>query len=148
MLLAFICLWAINSRGAHLVGGEMSYRCLGGNSYEITLKIYRDCAGMGAPFDAFAKVGIFQGVTGIRDTLLNVSLPGFTAVPLNSVSSCLAIPTGLCLQEAIYVDTITLLPDSNGYDIVYHRCCRNPSIVNITSPGTSGNTYHSYISSI
>ncbi|HMP13046.1 MAG TPA: hypothetical protein PKD70_04145, partial [Saprospiraceae bacterium] len=27
----------------HIVGGEIGYKCLGSNQYEITLKVYRDC---------------------------------------------------------------------------------------------------------
>ena len=31
------------SKATHLVGGEMTYTCLGNNTYEIQLVIYRDC---------------------------------------------------------------------------------------------------------
>ena len=33
---------------SHLVGGTMTYECLGGDNYEITLTLYRDCNGSGA----------------------------------------------------------------------------------------------------
>lgn len=134
-----------NAKSAHLVGGEMNYRCLGNNSYEIKLKIYRDCNGTGAAFDPIAKIGIFNGGSTSLVSQLNVPLPGFTLVPINTVSSCLLVPPNLCIQEAIYVDTVTLLPSLTGYDIVYQRCCRNPTIVNIINPGGTGNTYHSFI---
>lgn len=30
---------------SHLMGSDITYRCLGNNTYKITLKVYRDCAG-------------------------------------------------------------------------------------------------------
>ncbi|MBK9459838.1 MAG: hypothetical protein IPN94_10490 [Sphingobacteriales bacterium] len=38
-----LCCCNIQLKAAHLVGGEMSYECLGGNSYRINLYVYRDC---------------------------------------------------------------------------------------------------------
>ena len=43
LLFLFIALVSgYSSKATHLVGGEMSYKCLGGNQYEITLTIFRD----------------------------------------------------------------------------------------------------------
>jgi len=42
------------------VGGEINYRCLGNNQYEITLRVFRDCD-TGVPwFDNPASVGVFN----------------------------------------------------------------------------------------
>ncbi|HTN17541.1 MAG TPA: hypothetical protein VL092_07675, partial [Chitinophagaceae bacterium] len=42
-----LCLTATNlsSFASHIVGGEITYVCLGGNRYKITISIYRDCLG-------------------------------------------------------------------------------------------------------
>jgi gliding motility-associated-like protein len=144
IVLALICFSFASLRGAHLVGGEMSYRCLGGNSYEITLKVYRDCQSSATQFDGQAKVGIFNHSTGALIRTLNVRFPGESNIPINTISSCLVVPPGLCLKQTIYKDTTTLLPSTSGYDIVYQRCCRDPAIVNIIGPG-AGNTYYSFI---
>lgn len=122
----------------------MSYRCLGGNSYEITLKVYRDCQSSATQFDARARVGIFEHGTGTLQQSLNIQFPGESNIPINSVSGCLVVPPGLCLKQTTYVDTTTLLPNLTGYDLVYQRCCRDPAIVNIIGPGV-GNTYYSFI---
>ncbi|MEN8929239.1 MAG: PKD domain-containing protein [Flavobacteriales bacterium] len=134
-----------SSFSAHLVGGEMSYRCLGGNSYEITLTIYRDCQASTTQFDPRASVGIFNHTTGALIRTLSVQFPGESVLPINSVSSCLVVPPGLCLRQTTYKDTTTLLPSTGGYDLVYQRCCRGPGIVNITNPSSAGNTYYSFI---
>jgi len=136
---------SFNAIGAHLVGGELFYRCLGGNEYEITMKIYRDCGGVGAPFDPLAKVGVFNANDNSLYTMLLMPFPGSDTVPINNVSGCFTLPPNLCLEAAFYVDTITLPPIVGGYNIVYQRCCRNPTIVNLTNPGNWGSTYTSYI---
>lgn len=33
-------------QASHLLGGEISYKCLGGGQFEFTIKVYRDCAGI------------------------------------------------------------------------------------------------------
>ena len=30
-------------RATHVAGGDISYQCLGGNQYQIKLRLYRDC---------------------------------------------------------------------------------------------------------
>ena len=49
-----------SSHATHIVGGELNYICLGGETYEITLTIFRDCENAEADFDPFASVGIFN----------------------------------------------------------------------------------------
>ena len=139
--LVLVFLLSSNLKSAHIVGGEITYRCLDSNRYEITLKLFRDCNGTG--FRTTARIGYFIGNTGVlvtqkyvpRDTILNV--------PLNAVSSCLIVPTGTCLEQATYIDTVTLLPDSNGYNISYSVCCRTYTSNNIT--GRVGSTFHNFI---
>ncbi|MFN6061801.1 MAG: hypothetical protein ACK49K_00785, partial [Bacteroidota bacterium] len=45
----------------HIVGGEIGYRCLGGNQYEITLRVFRDCfnADPTAFFDDPGIIGVY-----------------------------------------------------------------------------------------
>jgi len=32
-------------RATHLMGGQITYECIGPNRYRITVKLYRDCGG-------------------------------------------------------------------------------------------------------
>jgi len=47
-------------QASHLVGGDITYRCLGDNMYEVTLSVRRDCnlANPDAIFDDPASIGI------------------------------------------------------------------------------------------
>ncbi len=33
----------------HVQGGDITFKCLGGNQYRVTMSLYRDCAGVAAP---------------------------------------------------------------------------------------------------
>ncbi len=46
-------------RASHMMGGDMSYRCLGGGKYKITAKIYRDCRGISFNGPSF---GVYAGL--------------------------------------------------------------------------------------
>lgn len=39
-------LLSFHSKASHAVGAEITYKCLGNNKYEVTLKAYRDCNGI------------------------------------------------------------------------------------------------------
>ena len=74
----------------HIIGGEMYYDCLGGGSFKITLKLYRDCAGPGAQFDNPATVSVFNTSNGnwIQDLQIPIPPEGTFFIPPNSVNSC------------------------------------------------------------
>ncbi|MDO7652887.1 MAG: PKD domain-containing protein, partial [Schleiferiaceae bacterium] len=124
---------------AHLVGGEITYTCLGSNSYQITLRIYRDCNSGGAGFDNSVNFSVYD-ISG--NLLFNPSVtkgPTIT-VPTGTGNPCLTIPPNICTEYAEYVHTMTLPARLGGYNISYQRCCRNSTITNISASG-KGNTY-------
>lgn len=124
----------------HIVGGELTYECLGNNDYRITLKVYRDCFNGQAPFDDPAPLGIYDG-SGNLFTTLDLVFPGSANVPPLLISPCLIPPGNVCVEEAIYQGTINLPPSPNGYTLVYQRCCRNGTISNLINPNDVGSTY-------
>ena len=125
----------------HIVGGEIGYRCLGNNNFEITLRVFRDCfnAADGAYFDDPATIGVFN-----REGLL---ISTFTLSPIGNDTlsegsdPCLTISRPVCVHTTTYKDTINLLPRIGGYRFVYQRCCRNQTIVNILIPLETGATF-------
>lgn len=54
-----------------------------------------------------------------------------SSVETESYNACFMAPLGLCVEEAIYVGTVSLPPIAGGYTLTYQRCCRNFSIVNV-----------------
>jgi gliding motility-associated-like protein len=142
----FMLMISSSALSTHLVGGEIYYDCLGNHNYRITLKVYRDCGPnntLGTGFDQQAPIGIFNN--GVLQSVVNVGVGGITNIPVVINNPCLQVPPNICIQQAIYTTTVTLPPMTGGYDIVYQRCCRNPSIQNILTPSDYGNSYLAHI---
>lgn len=141
----FTCL--IPGRAAHLVGGEITYRCLGNNNYEITLLIYRDCLSNGASLDSWAAISIYD-----QNNLLisndSVSLLSISSLPLIAPDNCTSLPKTVCTEKGIYKYVKNLPPKAGGYTITHQRCCRNQTITNINNTSSQwGSTYTTVIPS-
>lgn len=141
-LLLALPLWA-----THIVGGEITYRCLGNNRYEINMVVYRDCF-YGDPrawFDNPASIGVFNASNIlVRDIRLR-PLGNDTLQPVLT-NKCLVIPPSVCVHTTAYRDTVELPPSPGGYTLAYQRCCRNQTIVNIVNPLATGATFLATIS--
>jgi len=142
----FICiLFVQKSFATHIIGGEIFYDCTGGNNYKITMKVYRDCTNpINAPFDVPASVFIFDAQGNFIDSLEMIS-PQIKILPVTINNPCASAPVGICVEEAIYSANIVLPNKAGGYDIVYQRCCRNGTILNLVNPGAVGSTFMTHI---
>ena len=137
ILFSFLTSW---SYAAHLVGGELSYRCLGGNNYEVRLIIYRDCQSSGAPFDNPAIITVYDGSNVLQGNFF-FALTSQRSLPNVAPNSCTSLPSLACTEEGVYIDTLNLPFNNTGYTLSHQRCCRNASIANIPNPATWGSTY-------
>jgi gliding motility-associated-like protein len=129
------------SFATHIVGGEVYYKKLTGNNYEIKLIVYRDCQNGVPPFDDPASIGFFDAGTNVLVSDLFVSTADSVDVPDAVNNPCFVAPVNICYKKATYTFTVNLPPNSNGYLISYQRCCRNNSISNILQPGATGASY-------
>ncbi len=138
--LAFLfCLFGFQSLYAtHIIGGEMNYKCLGDDQYEISLTVYRDCFLGEALMDDTAYIAIYDISSTLVSTLPILLKKVDTIV---QVEECLIIPPNICVETTTYVDTIELQLRGGGYHIAYQRCCRNATILNIVNPLATGATY-------
>ncbi len=154
LLLLFVFLPS-ESMATHIVGGDMTYRCLGNDKYEVTLTVRRDCENGAdeAQLDDPATIGIFDRFGALQIILgddLGRSYTPITEYRIISnslVDDCRIPDTGdLCVEEAIYRDTICLPYNKIGYYLAYQRCCRNEILNNIMDPLGTGASYHVFIS--
>src|SRR5687767_8368029 len=58
-------------RASHLMGGEITWECLGGGQYQFTMKLYRDCNGI--PMAGVVSLSVFNH-------------PTITSIPLSLIS--------------------------------------------------------------
>ncbi|MFZ7115670.1 MAG: PKD domain-containing protein [Bacteroidota bacterium] len=128
---------AQHSQASHSMGADLTYRCLGGNSYEIELSFYRDCAGIEA--DSIAD--IFFESSCYPSSSIQISLiPGTgqeisPACPNNTTTCNGGTFTGI--QEYIYRGVINLPGPCVDWQFSYNLCCRNNAITNIDLPGNT-----------
>ena len=134
-------------KATHIVGGELNYRCLSNNFYEISLTVFRDCQNGVPPFDAFAAIGVFDSSNALVTQLL-IPFMGDDTLNPTLFDSCLVIPPDVCVHRTTYIDTIFLPFNAGGYQLAYQRCCRNYTILNIQNPDQTGATYYTEISEL
>src|SRR4051812_38650650 len=144
VILILFALIVQKSFATHIVGGEIYYDYLGGSNYRITLKVYRDCYTGMAPYDNPATIFIFNSSGAFIDSV-EIPFPGSVTLPVTISNPCFTPPTNICVEEAVYVTTVHLPNSPGGYNIVYQRCCRNNTILNLISPGSVGSTYMAHI---
>ena len=137
----------VPAKGEHLVGGSISYQCLGNGAipgtknYRIHLTLTRDCSQF-TPFDNIIDLGIFQhnGTAYTFYRKIQVAITSERSIPLDQ-KSCSFLLYSVCVQEALYQVDVTNVPvTANKYMFSYQRCCRNMTISNITDPGRTGST--------
>lgn len=124
-----------NAYATHAEGADITYKCLGGNQYEITLAFYRDCQGISAPSNPIINC---KSITLGKDFNLQLTpIPG-TGQEISPVCTGLKTKcqggTYPGVQEWIYKGVVTL---NAAIDWVfsYDLCCRNDAITTINAPG-------------
>lgn len=132
----------------HVVGGSLTYVYNGGSNYTITLKLYRDCGPGTAALPGSVTIQIV-GANGVPfNPSKNVTINLTSVTNIAPVFDPCAIPPNPspCVEEAIYTTTVNNLPpNATGYHMYFQICCRNGSILNITNPGSTGESFYANI---
>jgi len=141
MLLALII---CNVRATHVSGGDISYTCLGGNVYQVSLKLFRDCSGI--------NLGTTQTIALTNDCgyatqyyTASIVLDPITGLNYTNISQLCSIDSlnSTCysgglpgMQQFTYQTTITLTQTCSAYRFSWSVCCRNSSsnLVGQSSP--------------
>ncbi len=126
-------------RASHFAGADLTYTCLGGNTYLITYSFYRDCSGIAAP----SSVPITFNCTSNAALNFSSTLIKIPGTGQEITNGCSAVPThcnngnGYGIQEYIYQGTVTLVA-CNSWKMHYTSGARNP----ISTLSGSGNWYN------
>jgi gliding motility-associated-like protein len=148
LLIILLLIASVPSRAGHLIGGELSYICLGNDQYVITYKSYRDCITTTGvqQFDPFARVGAYNASTGqYQNEFVLSQVVNEIELEFSSNIPCLVDTPNLCIAQMIYRDTVSIVVPSQGLDLVHQRCCRPPTAVNVNNPDDYGSTYWAQI---
>jgi gliding motility-associated-like protein len=151
LIIIFFCLTFVSfeAEGSHIVGGEFSYQHISGNNYRVTFYLYRDCLTGNPNALEDDKDGTFGILNLDNDSWYNRFKLSYTDTfntPANFNNICIKNPPPVCLNRMQFIFNITIPPNTNGYQIVYQRCCRNQA-VNMNNAGGSsvGSTFYTFI---
>ena len=147
LLFCVFLLFPFKGLCTHIVGGSLTYVYNGGTSYTITLKLYKDCSGGAAAFDATADIDVQQANGSEFSPSRDFTLATVTTVSVSpSLPSCATAPASMpCVQERTYQATVNLAAAPGGMHLYYQVCCRNGSISNISTPSSVGESYYAFI---
>ena len=156
---------------SHIVGMDLNYQWVSGNTYKITLVAYGDCAS-GAPFTSLAtsdpQICIYNAGTSVGSINLAVdaSASGTLASPVCAADTGLTTCSGgtiIGIKKYTYTGTYTLPTTSHYWRFIFDgnmgtgsAAGRAASITNINTPGstltvlvdTLDNTYHNNTSAV
>ncbi len=129
----------------HITGGEMFYTLTSQNgsdyTYNVTLKLYRDCFSTGAQLDASAPIAIYDRSTGVMVWSASIPRTQMATLNLGSPDPCINNPPAVCYEVGYYSFDVTLPGTVSGYTIAYQRCCRIAGINNLIGSSSVGATY-------
>lgn len=141
LMLSFAFVNDVNA--SHAMGADLSYECIDpvNRVYKITLRFYRDCAGIDAPLSVTVNVGAPSCGQALSLTLSQEPCPPST----NGGQPCEVSP--LCpssilqsscnggnlpgVQAFTYSGIITLPADCPDWTFSFSECCRNDQITNL-----------------
>jgi gliding motility-associated-like protein len=134
---------------SHIVGGEFQLKVRRGFNYTLSLRMYFDDihADPGLINDDFnINVAIYEKTT--NQFITTVFLPRVSADLINyKYNECTDFNSSKVRTRLLYYSKDIFLDPSiynsaNGYYVVWERCCRNASIMNIQTPGDVGNAFY------
>ncbi|MGB0885448.1 MAG: PKD domain-containing protein [Chitinophagales bacterium] len=145
-ILTFISSFYI-AKATHIVGGEITYTHVAGNTYEVTLTVYRDefNGSANAQFDSPAMVYLYDVNGSYIDSFqffLDDPNQARDLIENPYPNPCLTVPANIEIQKGVYTKTITVPNGFTAFDLIYARCCRNGALINnLTNPEDQGSTF-------
>lgn len=120
-----------NSFASHVMGADITYTCVGGNDYLVTLTIYRDCSGI--------DIGTDPQTIDLTSSCGNFSVD-LDWVSTTDVSQVCGTATTTCnggtfpgTEQSVFSGIVTMPPCAD-WIMSWNLCCRNGGIVNLVDP--------------
>ncbi len=115
-----------STKASNFVAGDLTYTCLGGNTYIISFSYYRDCSGSAAPNQQLIYFACSSDPTYNFST--NLTKIAGTGQELYLDYSCDSTTceggNGFGVQEYVYQAHVTL-PACDSWNMFVSGCCRN-----------------------
>ena len=118
----------------HGQNARITYKCVGVNTYGMTLELYRDCNGV--------NLGNTQNVSYSSNcgngnlTFNRISITDVTTQCVTQQSACNGGNGSFGVEKYIYTRTFTFPNGCNDIQLDYNLCCRSNSLTSISNPGS------------
>lgn len=121
---------------SHAQSADITYACVGGNTYNVRLAFYRDCAGVAAPNTVSINIASASCNEDFNVTLNRIPGTGIDVTPIcpTMTSNCNG-GTYPGVQEWVYEGQVTLPAQCTDWILSFTLCCRNNAISTINNPG-------------
>ena len=141
MLTTFV----INARADHLIGGNITWACLGGGDYVFQLVLIMDCNGVITPSPT-EEIQVWNHPTVTNITVNHVldydASPGCIASGGTNPITCAAGGVGSYTVSKFVSNPVTLggIPPADGWIFTWNDFSRSAGIDNLSAPQTYGMT--------
>jgi gliding motility-associated-like protein len=147
LILIILILWGVNfsATSNHIVGGDSWVEQIGRNTFRISAKFYRKCDGGGSSMPRNMSLRFFDNITNVQIGSSLITPRVGLIDTLTFGDSCFTnAQVGLCVSVGLFVTTVTLPDNPNGYYFSYRTPPnRSNSILNIVS--SSSNIWYAQI---
>lgn len=141
--ITFLLCFFFNSLKAQtptILGGSISYECIGPDTYTVSLSVYTDCLGAALPDSVSLDWSGSCG--GINSGILR--MPKRAGFPMD-VSSSIFLGASSCnggsgtrgVEHYLYRDTLVVPASCPSIHLSWLSCCRSDSLTSIIAPSTT-----------
>jgi hypothetical protein len=136
-VLALLFLFENSAKASHVMGGDISWECIGPNQYRISLTVYRDCNGIQYSLTSQTITYRACGAAAVSVSLTRVAGYPIDITPLCSTepSRCNTTAGTFGVQAILYQGVVTLPAGCNSIIFNYTLAARNAAITTIANPG-------------
>lgn len=128
-------------QATHIMGGDLTYTCLGSDTYMMQLRLIRDCNGI--PLGNQATINLTSPTCGTQTMTVNL-LVGYplvvTPICANEPDACVSGTGTYGMHEYVYKAPITLTgcwATASDITFSWESCCRSNAISTVTgTPAT------------
>lgn len=147
LLAALIVLTTIYSSNAtHIVGGDISLQYVSPNTYNLTVRVYKDCGSSVNPNPAGMPTSVTVGLYDLStDAQNNTWILNNQSADTLSLGDACYTPDDICVMEGIFSAQVTIPNNVNGWYLSTQLYARNGIIDNIVGPGSTGMTFYAEI---
>ncbi|MEO5570572.1 MAG: T9SS type A sorting domain-containing protein [Bacteroidia bacterium] len=129
----------ITAKASHILGGEITWNCLGSGAFQFQIKIFRDCGGIA--LDSINAIKVWGHPTLCKIDIDHTLTQRINLSPAGCLYDCYSTGTsasGFFAEEWIFTSFPVILdgvPPAGGWTFSWNDCCRAYPLYNLDSDG-------------